>query len=88
MTGCNNVPYQIHLIHVLTPDKTVRSYQCKNFTGLVMAQNIQRATIERSAEITMQLNSLPPLSVAIMVVDKESGRNNKGYTEVIGLQYA
>ena len=53
-----------------------------------MAQNIQRATIERSAEITMQLNSLPPLSVAIMVVDKESGRNNKGYTEVIGLQYA
>ena len=59
MTGCNNVPYQIHLIHVLTPDKTVRSYQCKNFTGLVMAQNIQRATIERSAEITVQLNSLP-----------------------------
>ena len=40
---------------------------------------------ERSAEITMQLNHLPPLSVAIMVVDKESGTDDKGYTEVITL---
>ena len=36
----------------------------------------------------MQLNSLPPLSVAIIVVDKESGTNDKGYNKVITLQYA
>ena len=36
----------------------------------------------------MQLTSLPPLSVSIMVVDKESETNDKGYTEVVTPQYA
>ena len=52
-----------------------------------MAENIQRAKSQEKCGNNLQLNSVPPLSVAIMVVDKEYVTNGKGYTEVIALQY-
>ena len=50
-----------------------------------MAQNIQRAKSREKCGNNLLQNYLPPLSVPIMVVDKEYGTNDKGYSGVITL---
>ena len=70
--------------------------QCNNmehgsiqyFTGLVMAQNIQRAKGREKCGNSYAAEFFTSIVCGYHVVDKESGTNHKGYTEVITLQDA